>query len=251
MGGGFARSSWRADRGRGCGRCRPPAQPKHLLPLIGDVEPVRADAGALRRPRAVRAADHRRQPGAGRGTDARCLRGRRRAAGARADEARQRAGDRARGAGRRARRTSADVPERPSYRRRRRPSTPRSRPGAPARRGGRHRHLRDRARPSRDRLWLYRRRRAARACGGSSASSRSPTPTARRRCSTPGGHYWNAGIFLARAATWLAAMERHVPDIVARGAAPRSTRRARDGGDDPPRARRNSRARRRSRSTMR
>ena len=30
-----------------------------------------------------------------------------------------------------------------------------------------------------------------------------------------GGHYWNAGIFLARAATWLSAMERHVPDIVA------------------------------------
>ena len=30
-----------------------------------------------------------------------------------------------------------------------------------------------------------------------------------------GGHYWNAGIFLARAATWLGAMERHVPDIVA------------------------------------
>ena len=28
-----------------------------------------------------------------------------------------------------------------------------------------------------------------------------------------GGHYWNAGIFLARASTWLAAMERHVPDI--------------------------------------
>ena len=30
-----------------------------------------------------------------------------------------------------------------------------------------------------------------------------------------GGHYWNAGIFLARASTWLGAMERHVPDIVA------------------------------------
>lgn len=29
-----------------------------------------------------------------------------------------------------------------------------------------------------------------------------------------GGHYWNAGIFLARASTWLGAMERHVPDIV-------------------------------------
>lgn len=29
-----------------------------------------------------------------------------------------------------------------------------------------------------------------------------------------GGHYWNAGIFLARASTWLAAMERHVPDMV-------------------------------------
>ncbi len=29
-----------------------------------------------------------------------------------------------------------------------------------------------------------------------------------------GGHYWNAGIFLARAATWLDAIERHVPDIV-------------------------------------
>jgi mannose-1-phosphate guanylyltransferase/mannose-6-phosphate isomerase len=28
-----------------------------------------------------------------------------------------------------------------------------------------------------------------------------------------GGHYWNAGIFLARAAIWLGAMERHVPDI--------------------------------------
>ncbi len=30
-----------------------------------------------------------------------------------------------------------------------------------------------------------------------------------------GGHYWNAGIFLARGSTWLAAMERHVPAIVA------------------------------------
>ena len=44
-----------------------------------------------------------------------------------------------------------------------------------------------------------------------------------------GGHYWNAGIFLARAATWLAAMERHVPDIVAaaRSALDAATR---DGG---------------------
>jgi len=30
-----------------------------------------------------------------------------------------------------------------------------------------------------------------------------------------GGHYWNAGVFLARAATWLGAMARHVPAIVA------------------------------------
>ena len=29
-----------------------------------------------------------------------------------------------------------------------------------------------------------------------------------------GGHYWNAGIFLARASNWLEAMRRHVPDIV-------------------------------------
>ena len=29
-----------------------------------------------------------------------------------------------------------------------------------------------------------------------------------------GGHYWNAGIFLGRASTWIGAMERHVPDIV-------------------------------------
>jgi mannose-1-phosphate guanylyltransferase/mannose-6-phosphate isomerase len=29
-----------------------------------------------------------------------------------------------------------------------------------------------------------------------------------------GGHYWNAGIFLARASTWLGALERHVPDMV-------------------------------------
>jgi mannose-1-phosphate guanylyltransferase/mannose-6-phosphate isomerase len=29
-----------------------------------------------------------------------------------------------------------------------------------------------------------------------------------------GGHYWNAGIFLARAATWIAAMEALVPDMV-------------------------------------
>jgi mannose-1-phosphate guanylyltransferase/mannose-6-phosphate isomerase len=29
-----------------------------------------------------------------------------------------------------------------------------------------------------------------------------------------GGHYWNAGVFLARASTWLSAMERHVPDMV-------------------------------------
>jgi mannose-1-phosphate guanylyltransferase/mannose-6-phosphate isomerase len=29
-----------------------------------------------------------------------------------------------------------------------------------------------------------------------------------------GGHYWNAGIFLARASTWLAALERHVPDMM-------------------------------------
>ena len=44
-----------------------------------------------------------------------------------------------------------------------------------------------------------------------------------------GGHYWNAGIFLARASTWLGAMERHVPDIVtaARRALDAA---ARDGG---------------------
>ena len=29
-----------------------------------------------------------------------------------------------------------------------------------------------------------------------------------------GGHYWNAGIFLARAATWLSALQRHVPAMV-------------------------------------
>jgi len=29
-----------------------------------------------------------------------------------------------------------------------------------------------------------------------------------------GGHYWNAGIFLARASTWLRALERHVPGIL-------------------------------------
>ncbi len=29
-----------------------------------------------------------------------------------------------------------------------------------------------------------------------------------------GGHYWNAGIFLARAGTWLAALRRHVPAMV-------------------------------------
>jgi mannose-1-phosphate guanylyltransferase/mannose-6-phosphate isomerase len=30
-----------------------------------------------------------------------------------------------------------------------------------------------------------------------------------------GGHYWNAGIFLARASTWIGALERHVPAMVA------------------------------------
>ena len=44
-----------------------------------------------------------------------------------------------------------------------------------------------------------------------------------------GGHYWNAGIFLARASTWLAAMERHVPDIVAAARAALDAA-ARDGG---------------------
>ncbi len=29
-----------------------------------------------------------------------------------------------------------------------------------------------------------------------------------------GGHYWNAGIFLARASSWIEAMDRHVPAIV-------------------------------------
>ena len=29
-----------------------------------------------------------------------------------------------------------------------------------------------------------------------------------------GGHYWNAGIFLGRAETWLAALRRHVPAII-------------------------------------
>ncbi|MDQ3143571.1 MAG: sugar phosphate nucleotidyltransferase [Pseudomonadota bacterium] len=32
-----------------------------------------------------------------------------------------------------------------------------------------------------------------------------------------GGHYWNAGIFLARAETWLAALERHVPAMLEAG----------------------------------
>jgi mannose-1-phosphate guanylyltransferase/mannose-6-phosphate isomerase len=40
-----------------------------------------------------------------------------------------------------------------------------------------------------------------------------------------GGYYWNAGIFLARASIWLAALERHVPDIVA------ATRRALDAAE--------------------
>ena len=44
-----------------------------------------------------------------------------------------------------------------------------------------------------------------------------------------GGHYWNAGIFLARASVWVAALARHVPDIVA--AARRALEgAARDGG---------------------
>ena len=29
-----------------------------------------------------------------------------------------------------------------------------------------------------------------------------------------GGHYWNAGIFLARRATWIAAFEQHAPDML-------------------------------------
>ena len=44
-----------------------------------------------------------------------------------------------------------------------------------------------------------------------------------------GGHYWNAGIFLARASTWLAAMERHVPDIVSAARTALETA-SRDGG---------------------
>lgn len=30
-----------------------------------------------------------------------------------------------------------------------------------------------------------------------------------------GGHYWNAGIFLARASTWLGALQRHAPEMIA------------------------------------
>jgi mannose-1-phosphate guanylyltransferase/mannose-6-phosphate isomerase len=44
-----------------------------------------------------------------------------------------------------------------------------------------------------------------------------------------GSHYWNAGIFLARASSWLAAMERHVPDIVRAARAAIGAAR-RDGG---------------------
>ena len=44
-----------------------------------------------------------------------------------------------------------------------------------------------------------------------------------------GGHYWNAGIFLARASTWIGAMERHVPDIVTAARAALEAA-ARDGG---------------------
>ena len=44
-----------------------------------------------------------------------------------------------------------------------------------------------------------------------------------------GGHYWNAGIFLARASVWLDALERHVLDIVAAARASLDAA-ARDGG---------------------
>ena len=48
-----------------------------------------------------------------------------------------------------------------------------------------------------------------------------------------GGHYWNAGIFLARASTWLAAMERHVPDMVSAARAALDAA-VRDGGTISP-----------------
>jgi mannose-1-phosphate guanylyltransferase len=56
-----------------------------------------------------------------------------------------------------------------------------------------------------------------------------PTADHARALLDAGGHYWNAGIFLARASTWIDAMERHVPDIVLAAQAALDAA-ARDGG---------------------
>ena len=202
-------------------------RPKHLLPLIGRAEPVRADARAVRR--AFRAADHRRQPGPGGGASRHCRGGR--ANHPRADEARQRGGDRAGGrAGQRGRNT-AGLPERPSHRRRRRFSP----------------------RPSH---WRGPKQRPARSSpSGSSptipppASAISPAgegegvrPVARfvekppleraEQMLAEGGHYWNAGIFLASAATWREELLRHAPAIL-EAATEALEQGERDGQRDP------------------
>ena len=225
------------------------ARPKHLLPLIGDASLFEQTLARFGDRARFGAADHRRQPGAGGGAARPARAGRRGAADPRADEARQRPGDRAGRARRRAGRSAADEPERPSYRRRRR--LPRRDRGGPRRgRGGRHRHLRDRARPSRHRLRLYRRRAPGEGVRRVERFIEKPAADHAEALLAAGGHYWNAGIFLARAATWLAAMERHVPDIVDGRAARRSTRPRATAARSVP-TRKRSRARRRSRSIMR
>ena len=176
-------------------------------------KPVRADACALRR-RAVRAADHRRQPGAGGGAS-RLLR---RIAGALLIlEPMKR--DSAPAIALAALLADADelllvcpsdhhIADVAAFH-------AAIEAGARRRRGGRHRHLRDRARPSRDRLRLYRRRRGRRGAPRRPLRRKARRSSGPRRCWPRAGHYWNAGIFLApRAnlarANWSATHRRSV-----------------------------------------
>jgi mannose-1-phosphate guanylyltransferase len=56
-----------------------------------------------------------------------------------------------------------------------------------------------------------------------------PPPERAQQMLDAGGHYWNAGIFLASAATWRRELERHAPTIMA-AASEALAKAERDGG---------------------
>ena len=197
-------------------------RPKHLLPLLGErilFEQTLERFGDQFAPPIIVAnqaqeADLRAAAGAGRHDHPRTL------------QARQRGGDRAGGRARGRGRAAAGLPERSSYRRCRCLSS-----GHRARAGRRRRPARSSPSASSPTI-----RRPASAISRRAKARRSPRRPLRRKAAArageamlaEGGHYWNAGIFLASAETWREELRRHAPAILRRRPRPRARRHATD-----------------------